>query len=304
MREMELNSGTVFQFKRYSIHDGPGIRTTVFLKGCPLTCIWCHNPESYSEEPQLAVFPLRCIKCGICAEVCPEEAIDTADPIVTDRKKCTVCGKCAGSCPAAAREIIGRIMSAAEVIDVIEKDIPFYEESGGGVTFSGGEPLMQFSFLEELLGLCRSRSIHTAIETSCHAPSDVFMKTAELADLLLCDIKLVDENDMMKNTGVSGKLIMNNIRQLAESGNNFRLRLPVVPGITDSQKNLAGIREFILSLRTAPLLELLPYHAAWREKCIRLGMQCPEEMAEDTHAQLEHVMEFFSDAGILTGCEL
>lgn len=304
MREMELNSGTVFQFKRYSIHDGPGIRTTVFLKGCPLSCAWCHNPESYSEEPQLAVFPLRCIGCGICAEVCPQEAIDPVNPQSTDRKICTVCGRCAESCPAAAREIIGRSMSADEVIDVIEKDIPFYEESGGGVTFSGGEPLMQFPFLCELLDLCRSRSIHTAVDTSCHAPSDVFMKTAELADLMLCDIKLADENDMMRMTGVSGRLILNNIRQLAEGRNYFRLRLPVVPGITDSEKNLAGIRDFIVSLKTAPLLQLLPYHAVWREKCRRLGMQYPKEMAVDTRSQLEYAMEFFSDAGILAGCEL
>ncbi len=294
----------VFQFKKYSIHDGPGIRTTVFLKGCPLSCAWCHNPESYSADPQLSVYPSRCIGCGICAGICPEGAVNPADPVATDRMICTVCGACAGSCPAAAREIIGRRMSSAEVIDVVEKDIPFYIESGGGVTFSGGEPLMQAPFLEELLTLCRRMNIHTTVDTSCHAPSDVFMRTAEYADLLLCDVKLVDEVDMKRNTGVSGRLILDNIRLLVERGDDFRLRLPVVPGITDSEKNLAGIRDFILSLKTAPVLELLPYHAAWMEKCRRLGMQCPQEMASNAYNHLEDATKFFSTAGIKMEIEL
>lgn len=231
-------------------------------------------------------------------------AVDPADPVATDRMKCSVCGTCAESCPAAAREIIGRRMSSGEVIDVIEKDIPFYIESGGGVTFSGGEPLMQSPFLEELLGICRRMSIHTIVDTSCHAPSDVFMTAAEHADLLLCDIKLVDEVDMMRNTGVSGRLILDNIRLLAEGGDDFRLRLPVVPGITDSEKNLAEIRDFILSLKTAPLLELLPYHSAWMEKSRRLGVQCPQEIISNTCNHLENASKFFSAAGIKTGSEI
>lgn len=299
-----LSSGMVFQFKRYSIHDGPGIRTTVFLKGCPLLCAWCHNPESRSTEPQLAVYPSRCIGCGICAEVCPEGAVDPVDPSAAKRKKCTVCGICTESCPAAAREIIGRRISSGEVIDAIGKDIPFYEESDGGVTFSGGEPLLQFPFLEELLQLCRRMSIHTIVDTSCHAPSDVFMRAAEYADLLLCDIKLVDENDMIRYTGISGRLIMNNIRLLSERGDDFILRLPVVPGITDTEKNLAGVRDFILSLRTVPPLELLPYHSAWKEKCRRLGIQFSEETVPDTHNHLENALKFFSSSGIKAGSEL
>lgn len=298
-----MNSGMVFQFKRYSIHDGPGIRTTVFLKGCPLSCTWCHNPESCSIEPQLALFPSRCIGCFTCVDVCPEDAVDPVNPVLTDREKCALCGMCAESCPSAAREIIGGMMSSSEVIDIVERDLPFYTESDGGVTFSGGEPLLQFSFLVELLRICRSRGIHSAVDTSCHAPGDEFMQVAELSDLMLCDIKLVDETDMMHYAGVSGKLILENIRLLAEKEMNFKLRLPVIPRITDTDKNLNGILEFIDSLPFRPEIVLLPYHDAWIEKCSRLGMDCSHSIAEYSCSGIESAVDFFTGAGVTVGSE-
>ena len=298
-----MNSGMLFQFKRYSIHDGPGIRTTVFLKGCPLSCAWCHNPESRSCDPQLAIFPSRCIGCGKCADVCPEDAVNPDDPVLTDRERCTLCGICVESCPSAAREIVGRIMPAAEVIDNIDNDSSYDTESDGGVTFSGGEALLQYSFLVELLSICRNRGIHSAVDTSCHAPVDEFMRVAELADLMLCDVKLVDETDMIHYTGVSGRLILENIRMLAENGLNFKLRLPVIPGITDTEKNMNGILEFIDSLPFRPEIVLLPYHDAWIEKCQRLGMKCTLEITEDSGRDMEYAVDFFASSGIKAGRE-
>jgi len=298
-----LSAGIIFQFKRYSIHDGPGIRTTVFLKGCPLSCSWCHNPESRSIEPQLALFPSRCIECGICAEACPDNAIDLLHPVQTDRNRCTVCGYCTELCPAAAREIIGRKMSSTEVIRIIERDTAFYMESGGGVTFSGGEPLMQCGFLEEMLSICRDRGISTAVDTSCHAASKSLARASELADLMLCDIKLVDEDSMQGSTGVSGRLILDNIRMLSDIGANIRLRMPVVPGITDTENNLADVASFIRSLKTRPDLELLPFHSTWIEKFRRLGLESSPNTPAYAGQSLAGVIEYFTDAGIRTGSE-
>ena len=293
-----MTRGMVFQFKRYSIHDGPGIRTTVFLKGCPLECSWCHNPESRSPEPQLAVFNSRCISCGLCIAECPQNAINPLSPVTTDRESCDVCGVCAEICPTGAREVVGREMTSRQVMDILARDVLFYRESGGGVTFSGGEPLMQYAFLLDLLEKCREMGVRTAVDTSCHAPSNEFLGVAGLTDLMLCDLKLPDENEMLKYTGVTGDLALENIRKLAGTGQEFVLRLPLVPGVTDTERNLEAVRDFIESLPVRPPLQLLPYHSTWREKCARIGMEYVSSTEPDSRCDIEAVWDYFSSAGI------
>ncbi len=298
-----MKSGVVFQYKRYSLHDGPGIRTTVFMKGCPLSCSWCHNPESISQLPQLFLLSNRCFDCGECRSVCPSGAVVGNMSGKTDRTICTLCGECVRACPAGARAIAGQRATVEEVMNVVERDLPFFEESGGGVTFSGGEPLMQPDFLVELLSRCRERGIHTAVDTSCHAPAPVFMRVAGLADLMLCDLKLVGDPQMLEYTGVKAGGILDNIRMLAEDGGDFILRMPVIPGVTDSPDNLRGVADFINSLPGKPELELLPYHSAYREKHRRLGVTVQDSFTEDSGKRLMHVMESLSSAGIVTVIE-
>ncbi len=187
------------------------------------------------------------------------------------------------------------------MIKIIEKDIVFFEESGGGVTFSGGEPLMQSAFLEEMLRICRNMGISTAVDTSCHAEPETVIRISELADLMLCDIKLIDEDDMLRSTGVSGKLILDNIRLLTDNGADVRLRMPVVPGVTDTEKNLAGTVSFIRSLENRPALELLPWHSNWMEKRRRFGLEPSLYSSYDVVKSHAGLIEYFTDAGIKAG---
>lgn len=295
-----MEQATVFQFKRYSIHDGPGIRTTVFLKGCPLSCRWCHNPEGIPPHPQMVFIGSRCIGCGTCASVCPSGAIDPRDPSMTGRDMCTLCGSCAESCPAAAREMTGVEFTVAEVMDLVERDAPFYSSSGGGVTFSGGEPLQQADFLEEILGECRDRGIHTAVDTSCFAPTEVFMRISGLADLMLCDIKLMDEGEMLRHTGGNASKVLDNIRLLARSGSAFTVRMPVIPGVTDTDSNLRLLAEFLLGLPALPDLQLLPFHSSWRDKYSRLGLARPDWSGDEEGSGIGRALEILREAGVST----
>jgi len=264
--------GLVFDIKRYAIHDGPGIRTTVFLKGCNLTCRWCHNPESWRSEPEPAVRPARCSRCGRCAEVCPNGAVTvTAQGPVTDTAKCTLCGLCVEQCPGAAREIIGKRMTVTETMAQIERDIIFYDQSGGGVTFSGGEPLLQLPFLLALLERCRQADIHTAVDTSCYAPPEAIETVGGLADLFLCDIKHTDSEAHREFTGVENTVILNNIRRLAEAGKAVVIRLPVIPGFNDDRANIEATAEFAAALANLVRIDLLPYNRAGAEKAVRLS---------------------------------
>ncbi|MBN1844793.1 MAG: glycyl-radical enzyme activating protein [Sedimentisphaerales bacterium] len=266
------NSGTIFAIKRYAIHDGPGIRTTVFFKGCPLQCRWCHNPESWRPEPEMSWRRNRCNGCGRCAAVCPAGAIIMAAGLPrTDPERCSLCGRCVASCPADAREIIGRAWTTAEVMDTIRRDVIFYDESGGGVTFSGGEPLQQPAFLRELLERCRREAIHTAVDTACHAEPRVWQTIADLADLFLCDIKHMDNQKHREGTGVDNRLILANIRHLAEQARPLWIRLPILPGFNDDADNLARVVEFVGSLGGVRRIDIIPYHRAGREKISRLS---------------------------------
>jgi len=268
-----VNTGIIFDIKKYAIHDGPGIRTTVFFKGCPLHCLWCHNPESISPEPELSYYQSRCTACYTCVDSCPENAISKAErTIIIDREKCTACGECVQICPSDALEIIGKKVSVNEVIKEIEKDIPFYDESGGGVTFSGGEPLMRADFLKTLLDKCTEMEIHTAVDTSGYVPFGTFEKIMNNVNLFLYDLKLIDNNKHKKYTGVSNSLILKNLIKLDKRGCSITIRIPLIPGINDSDGDIKDFIEFILSLKKTNEINILPYHRGGAAKHKRLGI--------------------------------
>jgi len=291
-----MRRGIVFQYKRYAIHDGPGIRTTVFMKGCPLSCSWCHNPEGISPRPQLLFNGNRCSGCGRCIKACATGALGPGPGNVSP-SLCDICGECAEACPAGAMELAGEEVTSDEVMDILSRDLPFYANSGGGVTFSGGEPLLQVGFLEELLARCSEAGIHTAVDTSCYSTPEDLLRVAELADLIMCDIKLVEEDAMLHYTGVGPEPVLKNIRMLSEGRSNFIVRMPIVPGITDTERNMLGVRDFLVSLPRRPFLELLPYHSAWKQKFPRLGMEPPAEMPEG-EGDIKRAEEFFIESGL------
>ena len=255
-------TGNISDIKHYAINDGPGIRVTVFFKGCPLSCAWCHNPENISPEREIMYIANRCIRCGECIRVCPENALGFVDrKIVCDRLKCTLCGACTEACPALALEMVGAEMRVDEVLDAIEKDRPFFEQSGGGVTFSGGEPLMQPKFLLALLKECQNRKIHTVVDTCGYCDCEDLLKAAEFTDLFLFDLKLADSRRHFQWTCAMNEEIHSNLRQLCESGASIIYRLPMVHGVNCDRENIRATAELIASMPGENRhIDLLPWH--------------------------------------------
>lgn len=279
-------TGRIFDIKRYAIHDGPGIRTTVFLKGCPLACPWCHNPEGLSKAPKVAFEYKRCIGCGTCIEICPEAAISrTKVGMATDSRRCKGCGDCVNQCPACARELIERSLTPRQLLEIIKKDTIFYDESGGGVTFSGGEPLLQAGFLIDILDRCGHSEIHRAVDTSGYSDKATIEKVAQRTDLFLYDLKLIDSNRHRQLTGVPSETIIDNFKFLYSLGANITIRLPLIPGINDDHKNIKQICDFLSDFPNCQDIHVLPYHDYQKEKYIKLGLDYPANNIAEVHQE-------------------
>jgi pyruvate formate lyase activating enzyme len=295
----DVASGLVFNVQRFSIHDGPGIRTTVFLKGCPLECWWCHNPEGLHRDKEVSYRTDRCIVCGECVDACPHGALSKDERrIQRDPLQCVVCGTCLDSCATGARDIVGQELSVGDVMTQIARDRVFFETSGGGVTFSGGEPLFQIAFLSSLLRECKKQSIHTAVETSGYATPASFERIAETTDLFLFDVKLMDDERHQRFTGVSNRIILDNLRHLAGQQQNVIVRIPVIGGVNDDQWNIDAIAAFVSELPGIRHIHLLPFHSAAAGKYQSLGMNY--RMDNGAHAgpdRMQQIVETFSTQG-------
>lgn len=287
----------LFNIQRFSTHDGPGIRTTVFFKGCPLHCLWCHNPESHSEKKEILHNSERCAICGKCVSNCPGAAISIkGGKIVTDNDKCTGCGLCADECYNCAREVAGMEYTVAKVMDTIKRDKTFYEESGGGVTFSGGECTLFPNELTKLLASCRQNGIHTAVDTCGFCKTEVLEKTLPYTCLYLYDIKCMDDKKHRLLTGVSNSLILKNLRFLKENGANIWLRLPLIEGANCSDDDIAAAAALAEEIRPQRV-SLLPYHNTGSFKYEKLGRSAVEYSAPSAE-RLEGIMALFKEKGL------
>jgi len=265
--------GMIFDIQRYAIHDGPGVRTIVFLKGCPLRCWWCQNPEGILPKPQLMYFKNKCIHCHKCIYSCPVDAIMFSDDEhYIDRGKCIECKVCVEACPTGALKLVGRRVSVEDLIRDLERDVLLYDSSNGGVTFSGGEPLFQPEFLRETLRKCVELNIHTCMETSGYASRSVLESITSYVDLFLYDLKLINDEDHRKYTGVSNRIIKENLKFLVEKGENVVVRFPVIPTITDTEENVFSLMEFLSLLKGVEEVDLLPFHDV-EEKYRYLGVE-------------------------------
>ncbi len=263
--------GCVARISRSAVHDGPGVRTVVFFKGCPLRCTWCHSPETQAHGADVLLLHSRCICCGACLDACEHAAARLqADGPAIDRDRCARCGRCAAVCPTGARELQGALMPVDGVMDAIRRDVPFYDGSGGGVTFSGGEPLLQPAFLVALLERCRVEGIRAAVETCGHAPREAVLRALQFSPLFLYDVKLVDNDRHRAATGASNAPILANLRELAGRQADVVIRFPLVPGITDDEQNVRDVAALAASAGVTRV-DVLPYHRAGVVKYRRLG---------------------------------
>jgi pyruvate formate lyase activating enzyme len=269
-------TGMIFDIKRFAVHDGPGIRTTLFLKGCPLRCQWCQNPEGLCMEKQLWWFKNKCIFCRKCLPVCPQSVRAAVDgEIRIDRRSCVKCGTCVDVCPTGAMAFDGRKISAEEAVAELEKDRVFYKTSGGGITLSGGDPLFQHEFAEAVLRGCKEAGLRTAVETSLAAEWGVIEKLLPVTDLWICDIKEVDSEKHREFTGQPNEQIFENFKQLAATGVDMLVRVPIIPGFTDRDENVQGIATFVRSVRDDLKIELMNYNPLAPSKYRLMQKPCP-----------------------------
>ncbi len=298
--EQAEKTGIIFDIQKFSVHDGPGIRTTVFMKGCPLQCRWCSNAESISPKPQLGVIRERCDNCGKCLKVCPEEAIIFDDNVIRfNRDRCTACGECVAVCSPGALTIYGRQVTVDDVFKEVNRDKPFYEGSGGGVTVSGGEPLRQADFVAALFQRCHEADIGTCLDTSGCAPADKLREVLSFTDYVLYDIKHMDTNCHHQFTGAPNDLILSNAQVVAESGTPMLCRIPLIEDVNDTADNIGKTAQFVKMLGKGISVELLPYHRLGIGKYRTLDKPyAGEAFVTPSSGEIESVKHIFEEYGV------
>ncbi|MCX6225197.1 MAG: glycyl-radical enzyme activating protein [Bacteroidia bacterium] len=299
-----MKSALIFDIKPYSINDGPGIRITIFLKGCPLSCAWCHNPEGISPYVQKLYSKTRCIACGTCVENCPKNAlVITAEGVITDTDLCDLCGLCAGVCPTKAMEMSGSEMSVEEIMGRIRRETVMMDQSAGGVTISGGEPMMQSDFLIELLDALGREGIHRAVDTTGFSNTRILLEVAKRTDLFLFDLKMMDTERHKKFTGVSNEKILENLRIIADAGAKINIRIPLIKGVNADENSLRQSARFVASLPGEKrLVSLLPYHNIAIHKYSKLGQEYEGgEIEEPSARDIEEAIRIFGEYGLEAG---
>ena len=293
-----MKHGTIFDIKHFAVHDGPGIRTTVFFKGCNLKCQWCHNPEGISSSLDLFFSPYLCIKCNTCFNLCPREAIINDEEITILRELCDKCMICAEECPTEALQKSGRTISSSDLMEEILKSTIYYDFSEGGVTFSGGEPLLQGAFLKEMLEKCKKEGIHTALDTSGFSSLDTIKSIINDVDLFLFDLKIINDSLHKQFIGVPNKQIIDNLKFITQTrGKDVIIRIPVIPGITSTDQNIEDILTLLSSLKAIREVNLLPFHNV-KEKYDRLGMEYKlEEVRAPSDEEMNLIKQRFEEEG-------
>lgn len=293
-----MNKAIIFNIQKFSVHDGPGIRTTVFFKGCPLRCLWCHNPESQNLQKEMLYDRDKCVLCGTCVKVCPKKAIKIENGVLTtDMSKCDFCGECVTYCIPEARQIVGKEYTVDEVVKEVVKDKVFYDESGGGVTVSGGEPLVQIDFVEELMKKLKDEGIRTAVDTCGAVSFDILERAAKYADLFLYDLKLMDDEKHQKFMGVSNKNIIENLVKLAKIHNNINIRMPIIEGVNADVSHIEKVLELIEGLNIKKV-NLLPYHDIAKHKYKKLDRTYEaEKMTVPSNEKMNSFKDMFAKRG-------
>jgi pyruvate formate lyase activating enzyme len=296
-----MEKALIFDIKPYSINDGPGIRITIFLKGCPLSCLWCHNPEGISPHRQKLYAKAKCIGCETCVQNCPKDALKlTADGIVTDAALCDLCGICADVCPTKAMEMSGSEVTVEELMKRIRRETHLMDQSAGGVTISGGEPMMQSDFLIELLIALGREGIHRAVDTTGLAKTETLLEVAGHTDLFLYDLKMMDPERHKRFTGVSNEKILENLRILSESGAEINIRIPLIKGVNADEENLRQSAAFVAGLAgSKKIVSILPYHNIASHKYGKMGREYDEgEMEEPTAEEVAAAGRIFAEQGL------
>ncbi len=301
----------VFNIQRYTVHDGPGIRTEVFLKGCPLSCKWCSNPEGQNIANEIGLFPKNCIGisvCGVCIKSCPVSGCVIYDRnglvIGIDRDNCLACGRCAYACPSNALKLWGSRMTTDDILAILHKDMEFYKESGGGVTISGGEPLLQIDFLEEILKKCKFSGINTCVESTLYSKWESIERILNLTDIIISDIKVMDEQQHHKYTGVSNSMILENLIRLSKTHKHIILRIPLIPGVNDDNENINLTADFINNRMAGNVdrLQILEFMNLGEEKSRSIGKEYYMGRANidrnHLHARAEEISSRFCSMGI------